>query len=271
MCNLNNSIFIFPTIWKNRNLIMQFIKRDIISRYKGSYLGILWSFINPLLMLMVYTFVFSEVFQAKWGAGSGNKLEFALLVFSGLVTFNIFGELVGRAPTLILNHSNYVTKVVFPLEILPISIMGSSLVHSLISFIILFFGCFLAFGSLYWTIIFIPLVLLPLILLALGVGYFLASLGVYLRDISQFVGVAIQALMLLSPIFYSVASLPKQFQIFYTLNPISYVIEDMREVIIWGNLPHFDWLFVELVISVFILLIGYNWFRKTRKGFADVL
>lgn len=262
---------IIKGFWVNRNLIAQFTKRDVISRYKGSYLGIIWSFLNPLLMLAVYTFVFSEVFQAKWGTGSGNKLEFALLIFCGLVTFNIFGELIGRAPSLIINHGNYVTKVVFPLEILPLAVMGSSLVHSLISFFILITGCLFAFGTLHWTIIFIPLILIPLILLALGIGYFLASLGVYLRDIGQFVGIAIQALMLLSPIFYSVSSLPEKFQTLFSLNPISYVVEDMRQVIIWGTLPHFNWMAIEFIISIFVFWLGYAWFEKTKKGFADVM
>jgi len=262
---------IIRSFWFHRNLIAQFTWREVSSRYKGSYLGIIWSILNPLLMLMVYTFVFSEVFQAKWGTGSGNKLEFALLIFCGLVTFNIFGELIIRAPSLIIQHSSYVTKVVFPLEILPVAVMGSNLIHSLVSFIILLTGCLFAFGSLPWTIVFIPIVLIPLILFALGLGYLLASLGVYLRDIGQFVSIAIQALMLLSPIFYSVESLPPQFQMLFSLNPLGYVIEDMREVIIWGALPHVRWMLLEYGFGLIIFGLGYAWFAKTRKGFSDVL
>ncbi|MFC5446854.1 ABC transporter permease [Paenibacillus aestuarii] len=269
MQNIVNMVHIFM---KNRDLISQFVKREIIARYKGSYLGIIWSFLNPLLMLSVYTFVFSEIFKAKWSSGvDESKIEFALVLFCGLITFNIFSETVSRAPSLIISNPNYVKKVVFPVEILPIISMGSSLFQFLINLIILFLGVFLFLGAVHWTIVFLPLVLLPIVLLSMGISWFLASLGVYLRDIAQIISIAVQAIMLISPIFYSVSSIPQKFRIIYDLNPISYVVEDMRRIIIWGQLPQWGWLVSGTILSLFIFFIGYFWFRKTRQGFADVL
>lgn len=269
--SLLNPLSMIQNLWANRTLIQQFTKREVIGRYKGSYLGIFWSFLTPLLMLCVYTFVFSMVFKAKWSAGGDSKIEFALLIFSGLVTFTIFSELISRAPGLIVGNVNYVKKVVFPLEILPVVVLGSSLIHSCISFGILISGLFLFLGVFHWTLILVPLVMLPLVLFSLGLGWFFASLGVFLRDISQIVGIAVQALMLMSPIFYPISALPEKIRFIYYINPISYVVEDMRGILIWGQLPNWPWLIVGTVIGALVAIGGYAWFQKTRGGFADVL
>lgn len=255
-----------------RSLIKQFTKREINERYKGSYLGILWSFITPLLMLTIYTFVFSVVFQARWSTDNEtSKVEFALILFTGLIVFNIFSEVISKSPSLITSNSNYVKKVVFPLEILPIVALGSSLFHALISFVILIIGVFIASGMLSWTVILFPIVLLPFILVILGLSWFLSSLGVFIRDVGQLISVAIPALMFLSPIFYPVSSIPEDLRFLYYINPISYVVEDARRVVIWGELPHWEWFGYGMIIGISIAIIGFYWFKKTRKGFADVL
>ncbi|MES0857698.1 ABC transporter permease [Geobacillus sp. G4] len=260
------------SLFLHRSLIMQFIKREVRSRYQGSYLGIVWSFITPLMMLMIYTFVFSVVFKARWGTSAGdNKVEFALLLFSGLIVFNIFSEVVSRAPMLITGNVNYVKKVVFPLEILPIVILGSSLFHLGINIVILIIAILIFTGKIYWTVILLPLVLLPICLFTLGLGWFLASLGVYIRDIGQVMSVVISALMFLSPIFYPISAIPKELQFLYYLNPISYVVEDMRRVMVWGQLPHWNWLIIGTLLGLIIAMLGFIWFKKTRGGFADVL
>lgn len=189
------------SFWKYRDLITQFVRRDVVGRYKGSFLGLFWTFLNPLLMLTVYTFVFSSLFKARWGTGGENKVEYALVLFAGLVVFNIFSEVIVRSPGLILSNTNYVTKVVFPLEILPVAVLGSSLIHAAISMSILLVGLMLFLGVLQWTLFLLPIVMIPLILMALGLGWILASLGVFLRDLSQIIAISVQALMLLSPIF----------------------------------------------------------------------
>ncbi|ANB61135.1 ABC transporter permease [Anoxybacteroides amylolyticum] len=260
------------SLFLHRSLIMQFIKREVRSRYQGSYLGIVWSFITPLMMLMIYTFVFSVVFKARWGTSSGNsKVEFALLLFSGLIVFNIFSEVVSRAPMLITSNVNYVKKVVFPLEILPIVILGSSLFHLGINIVILIMAILIFTGKIYWTVILLPLVLLPICLFTLGLGWFLSSLGVYIRDIGQVMSVVISALMFLSPIFYPISAIPKELQFLYYINPISYVVEDVRRITVWGLLPHWNWLIIGTVFGVITALLGLIWFKKTRGGFADVL
>ncbi|MCL6478646.1 MAG: ABC transporter permease [Peptococcaceae bacterium] len=266
-----NPVAITINLWRYRELIVQFAKRDVIGRYKGSYLGIIWTFLTPLFMLLIYTFVFSVVFKARWGVGSGSKIEFALVLFCGLTTYQLFAECINRAPGLVLNNVNYVKKVVFPLEILPVAALGSALVQAAISLIILVAGLAVLMGVFNWTLVFVPLVLLPLILFILGLSWLLASLGVYLRDIGQVVGVITQALMFLSPIFYPVSALPEEFRPIFYVNPISYVVEDMRRVMVWGQMPDWNWLIFGTLISLLVTVLGHAWFQKTRKGFADVL
>ncbi|WP_123042253.1 ABC transporter permease [Cohnella candidum] len=261
----------FRQMWSHRELILQLTKREISSRYKGSYLGILWTFVTPILMISIYTFVFSGVFKARWPAGSSSKMEFALIIFCGLIAFNIFSELISKAPGLILTNVNYVKKVVFPLEILPVVLLGSALIQGIISMFILIIVQLFVTGVINWTIILMPVVLLPIMLMSLGIGWFLSSLGVFLRDIGHIIGVGLTALMFLSPIFYPISSIPNGIKILYVLNPLTYVVEDLRRVMIWGNTP--DWLswFVSLFIGFIISFAGLVWFQKTKKTFADIL
>ncbi|MFF5993870.1 ABC transporter permease [Lysinibacillus sp. KU-BSD001] len=262
----------FKNIYNQKSLINQFTRREISNRYKGSYLGIVWSFITPLIMLVIYTFVFSVVFQAKWGAGENtSKVEFALLLLSGLLVFNIFSEVLSKSPTLITSNPNYVKKVVFPLEILPIVTLGSALFQALISYVILVSALFLLMGVFNWTALLFPLVLIPLVLFTVGLSWFISSLGVYIRDIGQIINLALPALMFMSPIFYPISVIPKEFHFIYQINPISYVVEDARRTIIWGELPSWDWMVYGTIIGVVFAAFGYIWFKKTRKGFADVL
>ncbi|MGE7943736.1 ABC transporter permease [Lysinibacillus xylanilyticus] len=259
-------------IFSQKSLINQFTKREILNRYKGSYLGIIWSFVTPLMMLTIYTFVFSVIFQARWDTnGETSKVEFAFILFTGLFVFNVFSEVVSQAPNLIIANSNYVKKVVFPLEILPIVALGSALFQALISYLILLVAMLILTGTFYWTALLFPIIILPLLLISLGLAWFLASLGVYIRDVGQIVSIVIPALMFMSPIFYPISSIPKEFQFIYSLNPITYIVEDMRRAIIWGQLPHWGAVIIELLIGLTISILGYIWFKKTRKGFADVL
>lgn len=259
------------SIYHTLPLIKQFIIREVNERYKGSYLGILWSFITPIIMLTIYTFVFSVVFNSKWGTTTEtNKLEFAMVLFAGLIVFNIFAEVVSKAPSIILSNPNYVKKVVFPLEILPIVSLGASLFHAIISLGILVI-LLIFVGNFSWTIILFPIILLPFCLIILGISWFLASLGVYIKDIGQIISLVISGLMFLSPIFYSVTIIPKEFQFIYWLNPITYIVEDARRLIIWGQLPHWDWFGIGMLVGVVVASLGYIWFKKTRKGFADVI
>ena len=189
------------SFWRNRQLIVTLIQREVLGRYQGSMMGVLWSFITPLLMLTVYTFVFSVVFKARWSVESSSVAEFGMVLFAGLIMFNIFAECIGRAPVLILANVNYVKKVVFPLEILAWVSVGSALFHALISIFVWLVAYLILFGVPHLTVLLLPLVMLPLILLIMGLSWGLASIGVYLRDVTQFVGVLTTVAMFLSPIF----------------------------------------------------------------------
>ena len=259
------------SFWRNRKLIKTLAKREVVGRYRGSVMGLMWSFFNPVLMLLVYTFVFSVVFKAKWNSGSDSKTEFALVLFSGLLVFNLFAECVNRAPTLILSNTNYVKKVVFPLEILPWVILSTSLFHMMVSFIVWLIFYIIFFGQPHLTLLIMPLILIPLIFVTIGITWILASLGVYLRDVSQIVGIMTTTLMFLSPIFYPLSSLPKKYQAILYFNPLTVIIEQTHESLIWGHIPDLFILAVFTCISIVMAWVGFAWFQKTRKGFADVL
>lgn len=258
-------------LWAHRALLSGLVHREVVGRYQGSMLGILWSLFNPMLMLAVYTFFFSVVFQARWLGGSGSKSEFALILFSGLLVFNFFAECITRAPSLIIANANYVKKIIFPLEILPVVVMGSAFFHLGISFLVwlVFYG--VIFGVPHFGVLLFPIVLLPLALLTLGISWFLASLGVYLRDVPQVVSAIVPVLMFLSPVFYPIKSLPEEFQVLVHVSPITVAIEQARDVIYWGG--GLDWAAwgAYCGISLIIAWGGFCWFQKTRRGFADVI
>ena len=259
------------SLWNNRSLIKALVTREVVGRYRGSMMGILWSFFNPVFMLMVYTFVFSVVFKARWSGGSDSKTEFALVLFAGLIIFNLFSECINRAPTLILANANYVKKVVFPLEILPLVAMGSALFHFVISLSVWLTAYVIIFGIPHLSVLLLPVVVAPFVLLVIGFTWILAALGVYLRDVAQLTGMATTVLMFLSPIFYPVSALPEKYRPLLMLNPLGPTIEQTREVLFWGKLPDLAILSIYYLFAALLAWLGFAWFQKTRKGFADVL
>lgn len=261
------------SLWVNRQLIAQMAKREVVGRYKGSAMGLAWSFLSPVFMLVVYTFVFSEIFKSRWGGldADNSKTQFAVVLFVGMIVLNMFSEVLNRAPSLILSNINYVKKVVFPIEILPVIAMSAALFHGLVSIGVLLMAFVLFNGYLHWTIVFLPLVLLPLIILTTGIAWMLSSLGVFLRDVGQTIALATTVLMFLSPVFYPVTAVPEQFRPVIMANPMTFIIEQAREILIWGHTPNWFGLFVYTVAAIVVAWAGYAWFQKTRKGFADVL
>lgn len=256
---------------QNRQLIWQMTKRDVVGRYKGSVLGLAWSFLNPLIMLAVYTFVFSVAFKARWNTGSDSKTEFALALFIGMIVHGLLAECVNRAPGLILGNVSYVKKVVFPLEILPLITMGATLFHSLMSLMVWSLFFILVNHTFNWTALFFPLIFIPLIFFSMGLAWFLASLGVFLRDVGQISVVFTTVLLFMSPVFYPVSNLPERYQNILYANPLTFIIEQSRAVLMWGRLPNFQGLTLSMIISCIVAWLGFAWFQKTRKGFADVL
>jgi homopolymeric O-antigen transport system permease protein len=260
------------SFWRNRGLIWQMTRREVVGRYRGSVMGLAWSFFNPVLMLVVYTFVFSVVFKARWGVSADeSKTDFAIILFVGMIVHGLFAECINRAPGLILSNVNYVKKVVFPLETLPIIAMGSALFHTFVSLTVLLAGFLLLNGHLHSTVLLVPIVLLPLIIFSLGIAWFLASLGVYARDISQITGTVTTVMMFFAPVFYPVSALSRELQPWVMANPLTLVIEEARAVLIWGRAPNWSGLAIFSLASVAVAFMGFWWFQKTRKGFADVV
>ncbi|MCP5196315.1 MAG: ABC transporter permease [Gammaproteobacteria bacterium] len=261
---------VFLSLWRHRELVWQLTQRDVVGRYRGSFMGLLWSFIHPLVMLAVYTTVFGVILQTKW-PGIDDSLDFALILFAGLIIYNFFSECLNRAPLLILGHPNYVKKVIFPLEIFPWVAVGSALFHTGVSVIAWLIFYFAVHGMIDWTVIFLPLVFLPLILVALGCCWFLSSAGVFVRDVGQTVSLITLILLFMSPVFYSINGVPPGLRAVLLMNPLTFIMEQARAVLIWEQWPDFGGLAVYAAVSLVAAWLGLAWFQKTRDGFADVI
>jgi lipopolysaccharide transport system permease protein len=259
-------------LYLNRHLLRQLTRRDIESRYRGSYLGMVWSLVTPLLMLAIYTFVFSVIFQARWRPDAPvDRIEFAITLFAGLIAFNMFAECANRAPSLIVSSPNYVKRAVFPLEILPVSVLGSALFQAAVSLCVLVAGLLLMRHAVPMTLVLVPLVMIPLAALSLAVAWFLAALGVYLRDTANAVGIVTQMLFFVTPLFYPVEAVPARFRPLLWLNPLTPIVDGFRRVVVWGQpLDMTAWVAVTLM-SLVALVLGYTWFMKTKVGFANVV
>ncbi|RDJ25406.1 ABC transporter permease [Bosea caraganae] len=253
------------------SLISQLTVREVASRYRGSMLGLIWSLATPLFMLAVFTFFFAVVFQSRWGQGQTSPTEFGLIVFAGLTPFNLFAEMVSRAPNLVTAQPNLVKKVVFPLAVLPIVAMGSALFQAAIAIVVLLVFQITLGSGFHTVVLLLPLLVLPLCLFTLGVTWFLAALGVYVRDVSQLMPSIVTALMFLSPIFYPSSNLPEWIRPFAANNPLAFSIETVREAVIFGRLPNLVMWLLGIVGGLIVAALGYAFFQKTRKGFADVL
>jgi lipopolysaccharide transport system permease protein len=262
---------IFRTFFKNRALILSLLGRQIRGRYRGSFMDSLWPVLNPLIMLGIYTFIFSVVFKARWGLGSESKIEFALVLYLGLIIFNVFSECVNVASTVVILNANYVKRVVFPLEILPIVSIGTALFYAFTSLAIWIIVYIVAFGLPPPTIIFFPVVIFPFILFTLGISWLLAAVGVYVRDIGQNVALFTAGLMFLSPVFYPIDAIPSSYQFIFMLNPLTPVIEQTRNIFMWGLSPSWKSQVLWIFISFVVLWLGFAIFQKLRKGFADVI
>lgn len=256
-------------VW-NRELLGQLIKRDVLGRYRGSLLGLMWSFLNPFLMLAAYTLVFGVFLGAKW-AGTSSTLEFSVVLYVGLILFSFLAECINRAPTLVTGQPNYVKKIIFPLELLPWAVVGAALFHALIGILVWCAFHLAVFGSLRASVPMVLLVLIPLALIGLGVTYLVAAAGVYLRDIAQMTTIVVPMIMFLSPIFYSVATIPQEYRFLLEWNPLTFLVESARGIMLSGS--PVDWLALGRATagSMVFAWLGFAWFQHAREGFADVM
>jgi lipopolysaccharide transport system permease protein len=256
----------------HHHLLRQLIIRDIVSRYKGSALGVLWSFVTPLLMLATYSVVFGVIFQSRFGeSATGDTPHFALTLFAGLMLHSWVAECLTRSPSIILQHSAYVKKVVFPLEILPVMVVCSGLMNVLISLMILVVALLCVTGTMPSTLWVAPLLLLSYMPLLTGISWILASLGTYVRDIQQLMQLICTLLLFLSPIFYPASSLPEWLQPYLWLNPLAFMVEQFRAVVIMGEGINITASCIMFALNCIVMQIGSWWFQRTRSGFADIM
>ena len=260
------------SLLQNRELWWRLSEREIAGRYRGSILGWGWSLLTPLLMLGVYTFVFSTVFKARWGdLEQAGSLGFAINLFAGLITFNIFAESASQAPTLILGNANYVTKVIFPLETLSAVSVTAALFHACTSTVILLAFELIAIHQVPLTVLWLPFVWLPYVLGCLAMSWCISALGVFLRDLGQVIGVMVSMLMFMSAVFYPLSALPESLQTVLALNPLVLVIEQSRRVLVQGMPPSTTYLLLGSGLMLGLCELSFRLFKKAQRGFADVL
>lgn len=259
------------SLWRHRHLVASLTWREVQGRYRGSAGGLLWSLITPILMLSVYTAVFSGIFQARWSQEASTPLDYALQLFVGLIVHGLAAECLTRSPGLMLANVSYVKRVVFPLETLPVVTLLSSLFHALISLVVLLVFFMLVKQSIPTQVWWLPLVWLPYLAMLAGASWFLAGLGVYLRDIHQLMGLVTLLLMFLSPVFYPASALPPTLQGFFQLNPLTIIIEQSRNVLLNNTPPDLIALGIYSAVAAVVAITGYRLFHKMKKGFADVL
>ncbi|MMZ53785.1 Teichoic acid translocation permease protein TagG [compost metagenome] len=263
---------VVENLLKHRILLGQFAYREAFSRYKGSYFGIGWTILQPLVMLMIYGFVFSVIFRVKWGgAESVSTLDFAVVTFAGLIIFQIFSESMYRASTLLSANSNFVKKVVFPLEILPVSVVLGTLITNLFSVMILVCALIWFDYSIGSYVFLLPVIMFPLILFTVGASLIVTALGAFFRDLSHFMGIFMNIVFYLSPVFYPVKAVPEKFQVYMLMNPFTTFIESFRAILIYNRPPNWTDLVFVSVISVFLCCIGMLVFNRSKEIFSDVI
>jgi len=252
-------------------LIYQMSRRDIVGRYRGSMMGLLWSFASPLVMLAVYTFVFSTVFRVRWQSGADDNASFALNLFAGVIAHAFFAECLNRSAVVIAENTSYVKKVVFPLWTVPAVVTITAGFHMLISLLVLLI-CVAAWQQqVHASLLALPLLLAPFALMVLGISWFFAALGVYLRDLAQVLPVVATILLFMAPVFYPVEALPEAYRHYLYLNPLTYVITELRAMVLSGALPDWYPLLKFSVAAAVTALVGWFTFRRAQPGFADVL
>lgn len=261
----------FSALLWHRTLVWELSKRDVLGRYRGASFGLLWALISPFLVLGVYTFAFGFVMKNKWPQVEGGQTHFSIILFVALIVHGLFSECLTRAPSLVVSQPNFVKKVIFPLQILPWPMLLSALFHAFMNVLVFMVLRLFMEGTVAWTIILFPIVILPLAMLSLGIAWGLAALGVYLRDIGQITGVLSTALLFMSSAMIPLASVPVAYRPWFQLNPLTFIIDQAREVCLWEHLPNWQGLGIYAVIALAVMYAGYGWFASTQRGFADVL
>ena len=254
-----------------RHLIGQLVQREVLKRYRGSILGITWSVLSPLVLMLIYTLVFSVVLKMKWSPDKSTFGDFALMLFCGLIPFNFMGEVLGGSTQLIVNSPNYVRRIAFPVEVLPCVQVGSALVHACISMTLLLLGIWFLMGEFHWTFLLLPVIWLPFLIFSLAFSLFLSALGVFIRDVQHLIGLVMSMLFFLTPIFYPADRLANGMSWLLFVNPIAYAVSNIRIVCVGGRFPNWTSWGLFTLCGILLLLIIAGWFQQVRKRFSDVL
>jgi len=264
---------IWKPLWQlpgKRELILSLAKRELLARYKGSVLGLLWPFLTPAVMIVIFTLVFAGIFGARFGS-TGSSWDYAIYLFCGLLPWTMFQETIQQSANTIVTHANLVKRVVFPLETLPTAQALAALAHQMFGTVALIIAALIIRGNLHPTILLFPLLLIPQFLFTLGAAWLIASLGVFLRDITQGIGLLLMAWLYLTPIIYPESIVPERFRTMVNLNPFTPLVRNYRRLFLDGLMPDWKGLAYFSVISVLLFVFGYWWFARTRKNFADLI
>jgi lipopolysaccharide transport system permease protein len=258
------------TIWSNRSLIRVMVRRDVLGRYRGSFGGSFWTIFNPLLLMLTYFFVFAVVLQTKF-PGDPSRSGFALYYLAGMLPWLAFSEAVGRSASVMLEHRNFVKKLVFAVETLPVNLVVSGLVTEFFA-VLLFCGVLLAVRhSVPATVAWLPLLLVPQVLFTAGLSWFLAALGVFVRDLGQILGFLLTIWFFATPICYPETSLPTSATLLLAKNPIFILVRGYRAILLDHTAPDFGSLWKLWLLSLVVFVLGHAWFYKLRKSFADLI
>ena len=269
--SIYNPLTVLGLSWQYRELAFSLARRKIARRYRGSVLGIFWAALIPLIMLGIYTFIFSVVFQNKWGINSGDRFEFSLFLFSGLILYSLFSDCINEAPSALVENKLFIRQLVFPTEILAWVDLLVGLFNFFINGLVLMSFYSLVIGTPPFTLIYLPLIVLPIVFITLGGVWLVSSIGLYLRDLGHAVRLFTTAFLFLSPIFYPASAVPERFQALYAVNPLVHVLEMSKNALFYGLPPDWEILGFCLIGSWAFAWMAYIWFMKTKKGFADVV
>lgn len=261
----------FQTLARHRALVVELTRREVDGRYRGASLGVLWSLLSPFLLIAIYTIAFGTVMGGRWPEVEAAGTPFSIVMFGGMIPYFVLSECMLRSPELVVGNPSYVKRVVFPLEILPWPMLLSALFHCLMNVLVFVAMRLVMQQDFEWTLVFLPLVILPIAVLGLGVAWFLAAASVYFRDLRQVVGLASMALLFLSSAMIPTNAVPEQYRLIFLLNPLSFIVDQARAVLIWGIQPDWAGLAAYLAGALAFMYAGYAWFASTKRGFADVL
>jgi len=255
----------------HRELIAALTRREVLQRYRGSMLGLCWSVLNPLVLLLIYTVVFSTIMKAQWSEDLSGFGIFAIMMYCGLIPYNFFCEIISSSTRLILDRPNYVRRVAFPLEILPIVQIGNALIHAAIALVILLIGIWIVAGHVPLTAFLLPLIWIPFVINCLSLSYLIATVATFIRDLQHIVGITLVAMFFVTPVFYSSDRVPAYLKWILFVNPVANIAENTRKICVYGLIPDWRSWCLFTAVSLMLLYVVCGWFQVIRKRFPDVL